>query len=81
MYVVKLWTFPYYTRRYFSVHIVTGIIQFDMVPSGPNIITVFFFCKGNSVKQMLDHLDGEVSKTSITQWFNYFRDVCTRLLG
>ena len=26
---------------------------------------------------MVDHLDGEVSKTSIIQWFNYFCDVCT----
>ena len=44
-----------------------------------NIIVVLnvFFCKGDSVKQMLHHLDGEVSKTSIIQWFNYFRDVCT----
>ena len=38
---------------------------------------LYFFFKGDSVKQTLDHLDGEVSKTFIIQWFSYFRDVCT----
>ena len=30
-----------------------------------------------SANQTVYRLDGEVSKTSIIQWFNYFRDVCT----
>ena len=38
---------------------------------------LFFFAKGCSVSETVKLLCGKVSKMSVIQWFNYFRDVMT----
>ena len=38
---------------------------------------LFFFCKGSSVKESVQMLVGKVTKKSVIQWYNYFRDVMT----
>ena len=51
--------------------------SYSKLPLPLLLSSLYFFCRVDSVKQMVDHLNGEVSKTSIIQWFNYFHDVCT----
>ena len=38
---------------------------------------LYFFCNECTVSQVLKFFDGKITKTSIIQWFNYFRDITT----
>ena len=39
------------------------------------VSVLYFFCKGCSVSETVNMLSGKITKMSVIQWFNYFRDV------
>lgn len=41
---------------------------------------LYFFAQGSNVTQCSRFLKGKVSRKSIIQWYNYYRDVCTEWL-
>ena len=38
---------------------------------------LYYFCAGSSVSETCKILNGDVTKKTVIQWFNYFRDVMT----
>ena len=38
---------------------------------------LFFFCNEATVSQVLNFFDRKVTKPTVIQWFNYFRDIMT----